>query len=240
MRDWTTPSLNPTLSMTCKHARKVEVRKSILFQDPFESRKQFRTMSNNMEKLHNVRHSQHLCCGCTYETCTHFDNCHESEEVREYLSLTCLEDKKCSDVAFIPCCIEKIKNRKLFKDIDEAADFLTMCRHFKYERAYFKNFSLEGNLFENAIRHSICYFASINHQYDACVQNLNYVQLMTQWVKKSICDDDKPLTNALCKVCIICRSSFSGARCSMCEMQKKQDSGIEYVKIRPMTNKDGW
>ena len=87
MRDWTTPLLNPMLSMTCKCARKVEVIKSILFQDPFESRKQFRTMSNNMKnsQLHNVRHSQHLCCGCTYETCTHFDNCHESEEVREYL-----------------------------------------------------------------------------------------------------------------------------------------------------------
>ena len=130
-----------------------------------------------------------------------------------------------------------MKNRKLFKDIDEAGDFLTMCRHFKYERPYL-NFSLEGNLFENAIHHSIRYFASINRRYNACVQNLNYVQLMTQWVK-SICDDDKPLTNALCKVGIICRSSFNGARCSMCEMQKKQDSGIEYVKIRPMTNEDG-
>ena len=54
MREWTTPSLNPMLSMTCKCARKVEVIKSILFQDPFESRKQFRTMSNNMEKLPNV------------------------------------------------------------------------------------------------------------------------------------------------------------------------------------------
>ena len=154
--------------MACKCARKVEVIKSILFQDPFESRKQFRTMSNNMvEKLHNVRHSQHLCCDCTYKTCTHFDNCHESEEVREYLSLTCplyvlKIKKKCSDVAFIPCCIEKMINRKLLKDIDEAADFLTTCRHFKYERAYL-NFSLEGNLFENAICHSICYFASINH-----------------------------------------------------------------------------
>ena len=191
MRDWMTPSLNPTLSMTCKHARKVEVVKSILFQDPFESRKQFRTMSNNMvEKLHNVRHSQHLCCGCTYETCIHFDNCHESEEVREYLSLTCplcvlKIKKKCSDIAFIPCCIEKMKNRKLFKDIDEAADFLTTCRHFKYKRAYL-NFSLEGNLFENTICHSIRYFASINCRYDACVQNLNYMQLMTQWVKKGI------------------------------------------------------
>ena len=129
-----------------------------------------------------------------------------------------------------------MKNRKLFKDIDEAADFLTRCRHFKYERAYL-NFSLEGNLFENAIRHSIHYFASIDRRYDACVQNLNYVQLMTQLVKEA---DDKPLTNALCKVGIICRSSFNGARCSMCEMQKKQDSRIEYVKIRPMTNEDGW
>ena len=180
-----------------------------------------------------------MCCGCTYETCTHFDNCHESEEVREYLSLTCplcvlKIKKKCSDIAFIPCCIEKMKNRKLFKDIDEAADFLTMCRHFKYERAYL-NFSLEGNLFENAICHSICYFASINRQYDACVQNLNYLQLMTQWVKKG-----GALTDALCKVGITCRSSFNGACRSMCEMQKKQDSGIEYVKIRPMTNEDGW
>ena len=50
MRDWTTPSLNPTLSMTRKCARKVEVIKSLLFQDPFESRKQFRTMN----KFHNV------------------------------------------------------------------------------------------------------------------------------------------------------------------------------------------
>ena len=119
------------------------------------------------------------------------------------------------------------------------ADFLTTCRHFKYKQAYF-NFSLEGNLFENAIRHSIRYFASINHRYDACVQNLNYMQLMTQWVKKGICGDNKPLTNALCKVGIICRSSFNGPHCSMCEMQKKQDSGIKYVKIRPMTNEDGW
>ena len=138
MRDLTMPLLNPTLSMTCKCARKVEVIKSIVFQDPFESRKQFRTMSNNMEKLHNVRHSQHLYWSCTYETCTHFDNCHESEEVRKCLSLTCplcvlKIKKKCSDIAFIPCCTEKMKNRKLFKDIDEAADFLTMCRHFKYE-----------------------------------------------------------------------------------------------------------
>ena len=101
-------------------------------------------------------------------------------------------------------------------------------------------FLLEGNLFDNVICHSIHYFASINHQHDVCVENLNYMQVMTQWVKKGICDDDKPLTNALCKVGIICRSSFSGAHCSMCEMQKKQDCGQEYIKTRPMTNKDGW
>ena len=57
-----------------------------------------------------------------------------------------LEDKEKCSVAFIPCCIGKMKNRKLFKDIDEAVDFLTRCRHFKYERTYL-NFLLEENLF---------------------------------------------------------------------------------------------
>ena len=133
-------------------------------------------------ELHNtVRHSQHLCCGCTYKMCAHFENCHESEEVREYLSSICplcvlTIKKKCSG-AFIQWCIEEMKNRKSFKDIDKAADFLMTCMHFKYKQAY-----LKFSLFQNGISHSIHYFASINHWYNACVQNLNYAQLMTKWV----------------------------------------------------------
>ena len=46
MRDLTTPNLNPTLSMTSNND-KVEVIKSILFQDPFESREKFKIISND-------------------------------------------------------------------------------------------------------------------------------------------------------------------------------------------------
>ena len=65
------------------------------------------------------------------------------------------------------------------------------------------------------------------------------MQLMTQWVK-GISNDDKPFTNVLCKVGIIFKSRFNGAHCSTHEMQKKQDSGTENIKIRPVTNEDGW
>ena len=51
---------------------------------------------------------------------------------------------------------------------------------------------------------------------------------------------DNDYLNALSKVGIVCRSALNGARSSNCDMQTKKDIGIEYVKIRSMTNEDGW
>ena len=117
-----------------------------------------------------------------------------------------------------------MKNRKDFKDTDEAVNFLTTCKHFAYKHSYL-NFSLEGNLFENGMHHAIRYFANVNRQYDHCMQNLSYVRLMTKWAK-DVCNDehssphlDIDLKDCLCKVDIVCRSSFNGAHCSVCELQ---------------------
>ena len=38
----------------------------------------------------------------------------------------------------------------------------------------------------------------------------------------------------------ICKSHANGARCPNCEMQSTDDHGINYVKIRPKTNKDAY
>ena len=69
---------------------------------------------------------------------------------------------------------------------------------------------------------------------------------MSKWVK-DVCNDKRPsgvidndFKNALSKVGIVCRMALNGALCSNCDMQTKRDIGIEYVKIRLITNEDGW
>ena len=38
----------------------------------------------------------------------------------------------------------------------------------------------------------------------------------------------------------ICKPFANGTRCTNCEMQLRQDHGVNYVKIRPRTNEDSW
>ena len=103
-----------------------------------------------------------------------------------YLSFwtLCIKNK-CSGGTFFKCCREEMKMRKSFRDVNEAADFLKTCKHFVYKRSYL-DFSLEGNLFENAMQHAIRYFSNIHRRYDGCIQNLSYIRLMTKCVKDAL------------------------------------------------------
>ena len=93
---------------------------------------------------------------------------------------------KC-DGKFIPCRIETIKNRKSFKDVQEAVDSLTSCKYFPHERAYI-DFTIKQNVFKNNLRHSIWYFANINRHSDVCIQNLGYLYLMKKWLR-DVCNE---------------------------------------------------
>ena len=159
-RDPMTPKLNCTLSLTCSD-QDVEILKKCLFKDTFESRKEFINLHENSRiGFSHPNEDEYFCCECEYVKCTHFDDEKSLDtSSRCYLALTCpicavKIGKSCNRFFAGDCCIYKMKNKHMFNSLKEASEFCLNCYHFLYERSYL-DFCIEGNIFENALRHGI-------------------------------------------------------------------------------------
>ena len=85
-----TPSLNATLSMTCKDDIRIENLKECLFEDPFLSRSKFFEFRRNRKDSWFTNYDQHFCCECEYIRCTHFDDATDlKRSSRNYYAATC-------------------------------------------------------------------------------------------------------------------------------------------------------
>ena len=132
-----------------------------------------------------VNASGYLCCDCEYEKCIHFeDEVVMNDEVKQYLSVTCAIyilriGQKCKRE---DCHIRAMMKRKRFLKPSDALGFMTQCYHFAYERSYL-DFCLEGNIFENALRHLIRYFNFINCQNDTMAQRFKVLNTNNRYVK---------------------------------------------------------
>ena len=72
--DFTTPELNPTLSLTSRRVE-IEKLKQCLFMDPFESRSKFMILHENGRSAFMTNEDEYFCCGCEHDAkCTHFNN----------------------------------------------------------------------------------------------------------------------------------------------------------------------
>ena len=119
-----------------------------------------------------------------------------------------------------------MKIRRSFKSLSEACQFATDCFHFKYEHAYIE-LCQEGNVYENARRHAMRYFSSIDTPESFTSQQLKQSTLSNKMVDKLIPYDSVSLLNP------ICRPSGNGAKCAHCEMQDPESLGAYYVPLRP-------
>ena len=162
---------------------------------------------------------------------------------KRYLSLTCpicifKIAKSCSRQFSGDCCIWGMKKDHIFTNVEEASAFCLNCYHFSYERSYL-DFCIEGNIFENALRHGIRYFNLINHGDDFTSQRFGVLNLNTRYVAEAIRNSIHDTHNAdFSMMNVICKSFSNGTRCANCEMQSIEDHGVNYVKIRPKTNED--
>ena len=168
-RDPTTPKLNPTLSLTCNDYDDVEILKKYPFKDPFKSRTEFPSLCERGRKGFDYPNEDNFfCCECEYVKCNHFDEDFSlGASSKCCLSLTCLIcvfkiAKLCNRQFSGKCCIWGMKKDHIFINVEEALAFCLNCYHFSYERSYL-DFCIEGNIFENALRHGIRYVNLINH-----------------------------------------------------------------------------
>ena len=85
--------------------------------------------------------------------------------------------------------------------MDEADGLIRNSYHFNYERSYL-NLCMEGNLFENAQRHTIRYFNLINHREDFTTQQFKTLKLNDNYMKRCFRNEvssDIAMLNMICK-----------------------------------------
>ena len=178
---------------------------------------------------------EYFFCECEYDAkCMHLNNDNLTELTLTYLTSTCpiciYKTTKSCGKNEDDCCIKRMETRDGFVNLYEAVHFSTNCYHCLYEPHYI-NFCIEGNLFENAMRHIIRYFNFINRSDYFTSQRLMMVNLNLKYVKSvSISGggvnnvSDLPYLNA------ICESSTNGVRCANCEMQHPKRLWCELCK----------
>ena len=231
-RDPNSKTLNPTLSQTVRGVTDeaiAEKIKEVLFRNCRDARREF-------FELRKICHlPQDGCCECTYKECKHYDDvAYISAQTRAYYRAVCPRcvlqvGEPCR--RFWKCCIVSMKIRRSFKSLSEVRRFATDCFHFKYERAYIE-LCQEGNVYENARRHAMRYFSSIDTPESFTSQRLKQLTLSDKMVDKLIPYDSVSLLNP------VCRPSGNGAKCAHCEMQDPENLGAYYVPLRPRTNTD--
>ena len=152
-----------------------------------------------------------LCLDPCHKQLENNDNGNLTELTLTYLTSTCpicaFKISKSCGKNEDDCCIKRMENRDGFVNLQEAVDFSTNCYDFLYERHYIY-FCIEGNLFENALRHIIRYFNFINHSDDFTSQRLMMVNLNLKYVKSIVVNgggisvnnaSDLPYLHAICK-----------------------------------------
>ena len=130
-RDFTTPELNPTLSLTSRTVE-IEKLKQCLFMDLFESQSKFMILHENDRSAFMTNEDEYFCCGCEYDAnCTYFNNGNLTELNLTYLTSTCpicmFKITKSCGKNEDDCCIKRRENRDGFVNLQEAVDFSTNC-----------------------------------------------------------------------------------------------------------------
>ena len=88
-------------------------------------------------------------------------------------------------------------------------------------------FCIEGNIFENAVRHGIRYFNLINCGDDFTSQRFVVLNLNTIYMAKAIHNSIHDTHNGdFSMMNVICKSFSNGMRCANCDMQSIEDHGV--------------
>ena len=130
--------------------------------------------------MHEGRNRQvsSSCCDCSYVECNHYDSLDQDkildEASKSYLKSTCPYcllkiKKKCETNE--RCCILTMREGTFTNSVEELYNFVKSCHHFQYEMCAV-DFVIEGNPFENAERHTECYFEYIDSRQDLSSQRL--------------------------------------------------------------------
>ena len=107
-----------------------------------------------------------------------------------------------------------MRHQKAFATIQQAASFTSECFHFKYERACIE-LCVEGNVYENAHRHLMRYFANIDMPEPFTSQCFKQLSMLNKVVSSGKASPSVALLNTACK------THSNGLRCANCEMLDK-------------------
>ena len=138
-----------------------------------------------------------------------------SQESRHYHKDTCplcvlKVTTKCK--RFWNCCITQMKHQKSFSTIWEALSFQNSCYHFRYEHVYIK-LCMEGNIYENAHRHLMRYFSSIDTPESFTSQRFKQLTMSDEVVSGGTPSYSASLLNTVCRI------YSNGSKCANCELQ---------------------
>ena len=159
--------LNNSLSLTASNASfdrtGIEFLKNLLFKDCHDAREEFFKLRikgklSNIGKQRKSSSSSFKCCSCWYKTCTHYDDIpflsRKSLQYYKVVCPLCVMTIGMSCNQFWNCCMVHMRLGKAFISIAQAVTISSNCYHFIYERSYI-DFCIEGNIYENARRHSL-------------------------------------------------------------------------------------
>ena len=220
--------------------------KSLLFKDGFDSQTEFfKRYEQRNVIVHNPLST--LCCGCTYVECNHYSSSEQQDHVldeksKEYLRATCAYcalkiNKKCTEDSGRTCCLHMLRHGPWPESLEAVWKFVKHCCHFACERCVI-DFILEGNPFENAQRHTKCYFNYIDKRQDLTSQRLMSCKALVRHhhhndaIDVGHCGSEGGLLGNLCK------PSDNGICCVTCELQPTEDIGEKFTDIRPKINED--
>ena len=117
---------------------------------------------------------------------------------------------------------------KAFTSITQAVVISSNCYHFIYERSFI-DFCIEGNIYENSLRHSLRYFLNIDRPEPLTSQRLRQFT-----ISKKVASLLSP-SNHVALLNPVCKPLMNGANC---DMQIGSSKELFYVPLRPRTNQD--
>ena len=203
----------------------MELLKITLFKDCRNSRSEF--FEIRCKESHNEP-IMYSCCECRYSECHHYDNMsYIAKESKQYYKDMCPScvlkvDKPCN--RFWNCCITRMQHQKAFATIQQAASFASECFYFKYKCAYIE-LCVEGNVYENACRHMMRYFANIDMPEPFTSQCFKQLSMSDKVVLSGKASPSVALLNTTCK------THSNGLRCANCEMLDKVNRNAYYMPL---------
>ena len=228
--------LNTTLTLTSTNISYdrtgIECLKKLLFKDCHEARSEFLQLRikgkpSNIGKKRKT-FSWFTCCSCWYKRCPHYEDIpylsHKSLEYYKAVCPMCVMTIGLCCNQFWNCCIVHMRLGKAFTSITQAVVMSSNCYHFIYERSFI-DFCIEGNIYENSRRHSLCYFLNIDRPDPLTSQRLRQLT-----ISKKVASLLSP-SNHVALLNPVCKPLMNGAKCVNCDMQIGSSKELFYVLL---------